>query len=109
MRTAAAFALGFAAGVVCLAVVLWSTGVFLPARALAAPKVPEPISFTQPLPVAPPVRLPDAPPVPLRAAAPPMPAVLDRAASASLGMPVAGVDPRKLHSNFSQMRGDHAH
>jgi murein DD-endopeptidase MepM/ murein hydrolase activator NlpD len=24
-------------------------------------------------------------------------------------MPVAGVDPRKLHSNFAQMRGDHPH
>src|ERR1019366_1647643 len=39
----------------------------------------------------------------------PMPAVLDRAASASLGMPVAGVDPRKLRSNFAPTRGDHAH
>ena len=109
MKTAAAFALGFAAGVVCLAAVLWSTGGFLPAHALAAPKVAEPISFTQPLPVAPPVQLREAPPLPLRVATPPIPAVLDRAASASLGMPVAGVDPRKLHSNFSQMRGDHPH
>ena len=109
MKTAAAFALGFAAGVVCLAVVLWNTGGFGPAHALAAPKVAEPISFTQPLPVAPPVQLREAPPLPLRVATPPIPAVLDRAASASLGMPVAGVDPRKLHSNFAQMRGDHAH
>ena len=109
MKTAAAFALGFAAGVICLAVVLWSTGGFGPAHALAAPKVPEPISFTQPVPVPLPVRLPDAPPVPLRVATPPMPAVLDRAASASLGMPVAGVDPRKLHSNFAQTRGNHVH
>ena len=109
MKTAAAFALRFAAGVVCLAAVLWSTGGFLPAHALAAPKVAEPISFKQPLPVAPPVQLREAPPLPLRVATPPIPAVLDRAASASLGMPVAGVDPRKLHSNFSQMRGDHAH
>src|ERR1019366_3261155 len=103
MKTAAAFALGFAAGVVCLAVVLWSTGGFGPAHALAAPKIPEPISFTQPQPVAPPVQLPEAPPLPARATTLPMPAVLDRAASASLGMPIAGVDPRKLHSNFSQM------
>jgi murein DD-endopeptidase MepM/ murein hydrolase activator NlpD len=109
MKTTAAFALGFAAGVVCLAVVLWSTGVFLPAHALAAPEVSETIPLRQPLPVAPPVQLPEAPPVLLRAATLPMPAVLDRPASASLGMPVAGVDPRKLHSNFSQMRGDHAH
>src|ERR1035438_10859946 len=109
MKTAAAFALGFAAGVVCLAVVLWSTGGLGPAHALAAPRVPEAISFTQPLPVAPRVQLPDAPPLPSRAATPPIPAVLDGPASPSLGMPVAGVDPRKLHSNFSQMRGDHAH
>jgi murein DD-endopeptidase MepM/ murein hydrolase activator NlpD len=110
MRTAAAFALGFAAGVVSLAVVLWSTGGFGPVHALAAPKVPEPISFTQPLmPVALPVQLPDSPPVTLRAATLPIPAVLDRAASASLGMPVAGVDPRKLRSNFAQTRGDHVH
>ena len=109
MKTAAAFALGFAAGVVCLAVVLWSTGGLGPAHALAAPRVPEAISFTQPLPVAPRVQLPDAPPLPSRAATPPIPAVLDGRASPSLGMPVAGVDPRKLHSNFSQMRGDHAH
>jgi peptidoglycan LD-endopeptidase LytH len=109
MKTAAAFALGFAAGVVCLAAVLWSTVGFGPARALAAPTVPEPTSFTQPLPVPLPVRLPDAPPVPLRVATPPMPAVFDRAASTSLGMPVAGVDARKLRSNFSEARGNHIH
>ena len=108
MKTAAAFALGFAAGVVCLAVVLWSAGVFQPAHALAAPEVSETI-VTQPLPVRLPVRLPEAPPVPLRVATLPMPAVLGPAASGSLGMPVAGVDPRKLQSNFSQMRGGHAH
>ena len=109
MKTTAAFALGFAAGMICLAVVLWSTGSFGPAHALAAPKVPEPISFTQPPPVAPPIQLPDAPPLPSRAATPPMPAVLDRAASTSLSMPVAGVDPRKLRSNFAQTRGNHVH
>jgi murein DD-endopeptidase MepM/ murein hydrolase activator NlpD len=109
MKTAAAFALGFAAGMICLAAVLWSNGGFGPAHALAAPKAPEAMPFTQPLPVPLPVRLPDAPPVTLRAATLPMPAVLDRAASASLGMPVAGVDPRKLRSNFAETRGDHAH
>ena len=109
MRTAAAFALGFAAGVVCLAAVLWSTVGFGPAHALAAPKAPEPTSFTQPVLVPLPIQLPDAPPPPSRAATLPMPAVLDRAASASLGMPVAGVDARKLRSNFSQTRGNHVH
>jgi murein DD-endopeptidase MepM/ murein hydrolase activator NlpD len=109
MKTAAVFALGFAAGVVCLVVVLWSTGGFGPVLALAAPKAPAAIPFTQPLPVALPVRLPDAPPVNLRVATPPIPAVLDRAVSASLGMPVAGVDARKLRSNFAQTRGNHVH
>ena len=109
MKTAAAFALGFAAGMACLALVLWTTGGVGPAHALAAPKVAEPISFTQPLPVALPVRLPDAPPVTLRAATLPMPAVLERPTSPSLGMPVAGVDLRKLRSNFTQTRGNHVH
>jgi peptidoglycan LD-endopeptidase LytH len=109
VKTAAAFALGFASGMICLAAVLWSTGGFGPAHALAAPKAAEPISFTQPAPVPLPVQLPDALPLPSRTATLQMPATLAPPVSASLGMPVAGVDPRKLHSNFSQMRGDHAH
>src|SRR5450759_1309623 len=57
MKTVAPFVLGFAAGVLCPAAVLWSTGRLLPGPA----------------------------------------------------MPVAGVDPRTLQSNFSQARGGHAH
>ena len=110
MKTAAAFALGFAAGIICLAAVLWGTGNFVPGHApLAGPKAPGAIAFTQPAPVPPPVQLPDTPPVPSPAATPPMPAVLHGATSPSLGMPVAGMDPGKLRSNFSETRGDHAH
>jgi murein DD-endopeptidase MepM/ murein hydrolase activator NlpD len=109
MKTVAAFALGFAAGMLCLAAGLWSTGSLFPAHALAAPKVPEAIPFTQPLPLPPPVQLPDTPPVPSLAAAPPVPALPDGAASPALSMPVAGVNPHTLRSDFSQTRGGHAH
>jgi peptidoglycan LD-endopeptidase LytH len=112
MKTTAAFALGFAAGVVCLAALLWSTGNLTSAHALAAPKVPEAIGFdagdrAQPPKLSPPLQLPDSPPDPSSTAAPPLPAVV--AAGASLGMPIAGVDPRTLHSNFAEARGGHAH
>ncbi len=93
MRTAAAFALGFAAGMVCLAAVLWSTGSLLPSQALAAPKVPEAVRFSQPAPTPPPVQTPAAP----------------SAVSPALGMPLAGVDPHTLQSSFAQRRSGHAH
>lgn len=109
MKTAAAFLLGFAAGIICLALILWRTGNLLPAHALVAPTAPGAIPFTQPLPGPPPAQLPDTPPVPSPAATPPMPAVLEGVASPALGMPVAGMDLRKLNSDFSQTRGDHAH
>jgi murein DD-endopeptidase MepM/ murein hydrolase activator NlpD len=100
MRTAA-FALGFAAGVVCLAAVLWSTGSLLPSRAHAAPKNPEAVRFTQPAPMPPPAQPPDAAPA-VRLPAPP-------AVSPALGMPLAGVDPHTLQSSFAQRRNGHAH
>ena len=119
MKTLAAFALGFGAGMVCMAAILWTTGSLLPALAMPAPKVPTAIQYrdppldpeerTLPLSVPAPSQLPDTPPVPSPAAPPPLPAVLNRVASPSLGMPVAGVDPHKLRSNFSQMRGGHLH
>src|SRR5450759_4421202 len=105
MKTVAAFVLGFAAGVLCLAAVLWSTGSLVPSHALAAPKVPETIPFTQPAAIPPPFQPRDAPSAISPAATPP--AAPDDAAP--LGMPVAGVDPRTLQSNFSQARGGHAH
>ena len=112
MKTTAAFVVGFAAGMICLALILWRTGNLLPDHPLAGPNAPGPIAFTQPPPGPPPVQLPDIPPVPSPAATPPMPAMLEGVvspASPALGMPVAGMDPRKLNSDFSQTRGDHAH
>ena len=96
MKTVAAFALGFAAGMVCLAAGLWSTASLLPRHVLAAPKAPAAIRpqypqferhITPPAPVAPPE--PDSAP--------------------SLAMPIAGVEPRTLQSNFSQARGSQTH
>jgi murein DD-endopeptidase MepM/ murein hydrolase activator NlpD len=109
MKTVAIFALGFVAGILCLAAALWNTGNLMTVYAMAAPKAPAAVRFMAPAPGPPAILLPDAPPVPAAAVALPMPAVVDGSASASLGMPVAGVDPRKLHSNFAEMRGDHAH
>jgi hypothetical protein len=123
MKTAAAFGLGFAAGMGCLAMVLWSAGSLVPRRVQAAPKVPGAIQSPEGLQykdpqfdngepkqspaAAPPLQLPDTPPNPSTAAAPPVPAVLN--AAVLLGMPVAGVNRHTLRSNFSETRGGHAH
>ena len=109
MKTVAAFVLGFAAGVLCLAAGLWSTGSLVPSHALAAPKVPETIPFTQPAAIPPPFQPRDAPSAISPAATPPAAAPAAPDDAAPLGMPVAGVDPRTLQSNFSQARGGHAH
>jgi len=113
VRTVAAFTLGFAAGMVCLAVGLWSTGSLVPGHALAAPKVPEAVRLTQLAAIPPPVETSDAPratsPVTSLAAMRPAPAPTAPDDAASLGMPIAGVDPHTLHSSFSQTRGGHAH
>ena len=88
MKTVAAFTLGFGAGMVCLAIVLWNTG-SLATHAEAGRALPETIQFKQlPLPPA------------------PAPAATGRA---SLGMPISGVDPHNLKSNFSEARGGHTH
>lgn len=112
MKTVAVFSLGFAAGMVCLAAVLWNTGSLMTGHAQASRTVPETIQFKEPQfdrgerkqapAVPPPVQLPDALP-----AAAPAPAVTNR--TASLGMPIAGVDPHTLKSNFTETRGGHAH
>jgi murein DD-endopeptidase MepM/ murein hydrolase activator NlpD len=109
MKMLAAFVLGFAAGVLCLAAGLWSTGSLVPSHALAAPKVPETIPFTQPAAIPPPFQPRDAPSAISPAATPPAAAPAAPNDAAPLGMPVAGVDPRTLQSNFSQARGGHAH
>ena len=101
MKALAAFVLGFGAGMVCLAVVLWNTGSLVTGHAQASPAVPETIRFKepefdrgerkQPPAIPPPIQLPDPTP------------------AATLGMPIAGVDPHTLKSNFSEARGGHAH
>ena len=102
MKTAAAFVLGFGAGMVCLAAVLWNTGSLVTGHAQPSRTVAETIQFKEPPVISPPVTLPDPTP-----AATPAPAVPDGVAS--LGMPIAGVDPRTLKSNFSEARGGHTH
>src|ERR1035437_1549432 len=108
MKTLAAFVLGFAAGMVCLAAGLWSTGSLLPGHALAAPKVPEAVQVPQPAAGLPPFQPPRTSPAatPKTTPAPSSPSPDDRPA---LGMPVPRVDPPTLRSNFSQTRGGHAH
>jgi murein DD-endopeptidase MepM/ murein hydrolase activator NlpD len=116
MKAAAAFAMGFGAGMVFLAGVLWSTG-SLVTHAQAGRTVAETIQFKEPQfdrgerkqPVA--IPTPLTPPQPSPAepapAATPTPAAADR--PAPLAMPIAGVDPHTLKSNFSDTRGGHAH
>lgn len=93
MKTVAAFALGFAAGMVFLAAVLWNTG-SLVTHAQAARTVPETIQFKEPQ-FDPGVRQ--------------QPPVVPSPAAASLAMPIAGIDPHTLKTNFSDTREGHAH
>jgi murein DD-endopeptidase MepM/ murein hydrolase activator NlpD len=120
MKTVAAFALGFGAGMVCLAAVLWSTG-SLVTHAEVRRALPETVRFKepefdrgerkQPTAIPPPISLPQTSPG-APGSAPtisptPAPTASDR--PGSLGMPIAGVDPHTLKSNFSETRGGHAH
>ncbi|MEO8371248.1 MAG: M23 family metallopeptidase [Candidatus Solibacter sp.] len=121
MRTATSFIIGFALGIVCLAAVLWSTGrlVLTPVQAARI----EPVSL--PLPAAPEVSAAPAPPSAESTPTPPLPGTTyppdtppavtrpDMTAPTTytpkLAMPVAGIDPGTLHTNFSEARGGHAH
>ena len=101
MKTVAAFVLGFAAGITCLAVVLWRTGSLQTTEAQAARNVPETIQFQDPQINHGERKQPPAIPPPFEpGAASPAP---------SLAMPVAGVDPHTLRSNFSETHDGHAH
>lgn len=102
MKTATSFILGFAVGMLCLAVVLWSTGHLVLTSAHAA--FPEPVATSAPIPAPPrpaPVHPADTPPA---VAEPTLPHAMPR-----LTMPIAGVDPRTLHSNFEEARNGHRH
>ncbi len=120
MKTIATFALGFGAGMVCLALVLWGTGSLPAGKVEAARAVPVTVPFADPQinhgerkqsPAVPAPFVPPAtiPPVTIPPAAIPSATVASNSAAPSLGMPIAGVDPGTLRSNFSEARGGHAH
>jgi murein DD-endopeptidase MepM/ murein hydrolase activator NlpD len=99
LRTFASFGFGFAAGVPSQALALWWSG------RLTAPRGPhtsllrigEPESSTAILRNPPPAVSTPAPP----------PVELEK--SARLTMPIAGVDPSKLHNSFAEIRDGHRH
>src|SRR5512133_3299969 len=114
MKTATSFILGFALGMLCLAVALWSTGHLSLTQAQAAH--PEPVNVSAPAPTPAPKHsatpLPEAlVPSPPRTAAAPPPVVAPTLPNAmpKLAMPIAGVDPNTLHSNFEEGRAGHRH
>src|SRR5689334_11170524 len=128
-RTFVSFILGFAFGMLCLGVFLWSDG-GLHTKAVQAERQPQPATpSASAAPVQTPHRtleapaeLPDtqnSPSLP-RAAAPPQPVTVppvdgneaDRLALPEpphLTMPLTGVDPHALHSTFSEGRAGHTH
>jgi peptidoglycan LD-endopeptidase LytH len=114
MRTATSFILGFALGIICLAALLWSTGrlAITPAQAarvepvLSATLAP-PDADSTPAPPVPGTTYPaDTPPAVTR---PDAPAPSLTSSPSKLAMPIAGIDPGTLRSNFSEARGGHAH
>jgi len=131
---AAAFAFGFAMGVLCLGVGLWRSGTLVlagpawkraPAPVAAnvnelladikektppppAPPAPEPFEFPQPAPPVVAVRV--DPPTPIGPRPPAAHGEADRIAPdltglPHLAMPLSGIDPKKLVDNFNDARG----
>ena len=97
----AAFGVGFAAGIVCLAAGLWISGRLVKPAAVEGARL-----AMQPLPQSPAEMVRAAPPQGLPQPAT-QPVELER--PGRLRMPVAGIDPGKLHSNFADQRGGHRH
>jgi peptidoglycan LD-endopeptidase LytH len=119
-RSIAVFALGFATGLLCLCVVLWSTGrltlfrqpatttvrqIQLPAGSLPdlsqADRIPRP-------------QRPDVPPREDIATAPPKEGSADRFANPDvqgprLAMPIQGLDPNHIEDTFNQARDGRKH
>jgi murein DD-endopeptidase MepM/ murein hydrolase activator NlpD len=114
MKTIGAFALGFGAGMICLAVALWSTGALPPRHVQAARAVSATIPFRDPQIAngerkqSPAVSPPFVPPATVSGTTPPA-TVASNSAAPFLAMPIAGVDPNTLRSNFAEVRGGHAH
>jgi len=125
IRVFAAFILGFALGVLCLAGVLWRFGGLRLKAGLETAHQQQPPPPTLPLDLngmvaqarniqTPPSAIPppvDAPPPP-----PPAQGSADRAAldilgthGPRLGLPIAAVDPRKLTDSFQEVRDGHKH
>src|SRR5438105_2692996 len=99
LKVFTAFAFGFAAGAICVGAALWWTGRLPTAH---APET-QILLVANPEPAAEILRNPP-PQIPAPATTP-----LEGDTSARLAMPIAGVDPMKLHSNFEEMRGGHRH
>ena len=93
LRVFLAFAFGFACGIVTLAALQFGMGrVSRPAPTAGKEGAVDMVRGTPPPPVKGPV---------------PAPVTLDR--GRALGMPIAGVDPSKLTSNFAEMHNGHPH
>lgn len=92
IRELAAFGLGFASGIFTLAVILWAGGNFHRPQ-----PVPVHAGIVETVRNTPPPQVAVLTPVPVPLAKP------------GLTMPIAGVDPAKLVSNFSQVRANHSH
>ena len=116
-RDIGVFGLGFAAGALCLGVLLWTTGAHRPLQApVSAAAAPPPASVAPPAlpgPEMPPpnldsVRAPALPHADLPSAA----GEADRTApgrSASLAVPVSGIALEKLRDTFEEARAGHRH
>jgi len=98
IRELGAFALGFASGIFTLAVLLWATGNF---RRPVAASIVQPVAAHPGI-----VETVRATPPPYVAVLTPQPVQI---AKPGLGMPITGMDPAKLISTFSQVRGTHTH
>ena len=120
IRVFASFVIGFAFGMLVLAVVLWSTGRLpvLPLAAQAQPAPTVPVDLKQMLAegrqVPPPAVQPPGPPVPSpgRPASPAGEAdrmILTNPAPPHLAMPLDGINPAALTDTFHEGRAGHEH
>jgi murein DD-endopeptidase MepM/ murein hydrolase activator NlpD len=103
-KFAAVFALGFAAGMAVLAILLGSTGHITgygqevaTAATTTMPRRPEPPPASVPSTSVPPTSVPPTSVPPTLSAA------------TRLGMPLANIDPQQLESTFNQARNGHTH
>jgi peptidoglycan LD-endopeptidase LytH len=109
-KMAAAFALGFAAGILCLSVGLWWTGALgtsLRTAAATGNVAPGNVQLQPtPIPLPLPVPRPNEAAPPLNA---PLAPVVDGAEALHLAIPIAGVTAKELTDTFNQARVGHKH